>query len=205
MAADPDPDPFSRRCVHLCIDMQRMFDEDTDWHTPWLRRVLPNVERLVGAGPEATVFTRFVPVSRADDAHGEWARYYRRWPSMTLERLDPGLVDLVPELRRFVPPARVVDKSVYSPWHRSRLDESLRRRGVEVVIVSGGETDVCVLATVLGAIDHGYHVVLAADCLCSSSDEAYDATVTLYLERYSSQVSVSSAEDIVGRWTPEPL
>ena len=115
------------------------------------------------------------------------------------------MVDLVPELQRFVPPARIVDKSTYSPWHRSRLHESLRRRGVEVIIVSGGETDVCVLAAILGAIDHGYHIVLAEDCLCSSSDEAYDATVTLYVQRYGSQITVSSAGEIVQRWKPQTL
>jgi hypothetical protein len=31
------------RTVHLCVDMQRMFAEDTEWKMPWLERVLPNV------------------------------------------------------------------------------------------------------------------------------------------------------------------
>jgi nicotinamidase-related amidase len=38
------------------------------------------------------------------------------------------------------------------------------------MVITGTETDVCVLATVLGAIDFGYWVVLAIDALCSSSD-----------------------------------
>jgi hypothetical protein len=29
--------------VHLCVDMQRMFAEATDWQMPWLERVLPNI------------------------------------------------------------------------------------------------------------------------------------------------------------------
>ena len=27
--------------VHICVDMQRMFAEDTEWKMPWLERVLP--------------------------------------------------------------------------------------------------------------------------------------------------------------------
>ena len=38
-------------------------------------------------------------------------------------------------------------------------------------IVSGSETDVCVLATVLDAVDMGYRVIIARDAVCSSSDE----------------------------------
>ena len=185
----PAFDPFAHPTVHLCVDMQRMFAEGTPWHTPWFQEVLPRVEALTGAAPSATVFSRFLPARRADEAYGDWQRYYSRWPMMTLEQLPPEMVELVPELVRFVPPARVIDKVVYSPWHRTSLAESLARRGVASLIVSGGETDVCVLGTVLGAIDHGFHVVLAEDCLCSSSDEAHDASVTLYRERYGSHVN----------------
>ena len=30
-------------CAHVCVDMQRLFAEPTDWATPWMRRVLPQV------------------------------------------------------------------------------------------------------------------------------------------------------------------
>lgn len=200
-----DFDPFARPTVHLCVDMQRMFRGETEWHTPWFSKVLPQIELLAAAGPASTVFTRFIPVERADKARGDWRRYYRRWPMMTLQALAPEMVELVPELSRFVPPARVVDKTVYSPWHQTVLHESLARRDVGTIIVSGGETDVCVLGTVLGAIDHGFHVVLAEDCLCSSSDEAHDASVTLYRERYGSHVSVMPVAEIIERGRPDAL
>ena len=29
--------------VHLCVDMQRIFAEGTEWKMPWLERVLPNI------------------------------------------------------------------------------------------------------------------------------------------------------------------
>lgn len=42
--------------VHLCIDMQRMFSEDTRWHVPWMREVSPLIEELSGRHPENTIF-----------------------------------------------------------------------------------------------------------------------------------------------------
>jgi nicotinamidase-related amidase len=66
--------------------------------------------------------------------------------------------------------------------------------------VSGGETDVCVLATVLGAVDRGYRVVVATDALCSSSDETHDAMMTLYHNRYGQQVETVTTNTILDSW-----
>jgi len=152
------------------VDMQRMFAEDTPWQVRWLRRVLPNVQALVEFRPSRTVFTRFVPALNVKEAGGAWQRYYRGWSQMTQDNLQTELLELVPELAAFMPPARIVDKRVYSPWFAPHLHATLQMEGVGTVIVSGGETEVCVLATVLGAVDHGYRVIVARDALCSSAD-----------------------------------
>ena len=47
--------------VHICVDMQRMFAESTEWKMPWLPRVLPNIVSVTAAHPERTIFTRFIP------------------------------------------------------------------------------------------------------------------------------------------------
>ena len=188
------------RCVHLCVDMQNLFAAETDWHTPWMERVLPQTVRLVRARPADTIFTRFIPAARPGEGHGTWKRYYERWADMTLERLAPGMVDLVPDLAPFSPPAESIDKDVYSPWLSPALEASLKRRGAEAVIVSGGETDVCVLATVLGAVDRGYRVVVADDALCSSSDETHDALIAVYRSRYGQQVEVAGTAELLSAW-----
>ena len=51
--------------VHLCVDMQRMFAEGTEWKMPWLERVLPNIVSITSAHPERTIFTRFIPARKA--------------------------------------------------------------------------------------------------------------------------------------------
>jgi nicotinamidase-related amidase len=180
--------------------MQRMFAEDTVWHMPWMRRVIPMVRRIAEPHASQTIFTRFIPASRPGDGIGAWKDYYQRWPSMTLECLDRGMVDLVPELARLVPPAQIVDKHVYAPWMAPTLQTLLQRRGVDTLIVTGGETDVCVLATVLGAIDRGYRVVVASDAICSSADETHDASLRLYQGRYGRQVEIATTEQILLNW-----
>lgn len=186
--------------AHICVDMQRLFADQTAWHTPWLARIVPAVTSLVAAHPGETFFTRFIPPHRADEAHGAWRAYYEHWDSITRDRLGDEMVDLVPELARFVPPATVVDKSVYSPWLEPALDDTLKRRGVETIVVTGGETDVCVLATVLGAVDHGYRVVIAKDALCSSRDETHDALLALYEQRFGAQIKMMTAQEALENW-----
>ncbi|UPT63893.1 MAG: cysteine hydrolase [Hyphomonadaceae bacterium JAD_PAG50586_4] len=63
--------------------------------------------------------------------------------------------------------------------------------------ISGCETDVGVLATVLGAVDRGYRVVIVSDALCSSSDETHDALMTLYRQRYTERVETVSTAQLV--------
>ncbi|MCF8503597.1 MAG: cysteine hydrolase [Caulobacter sp.] len=181
--------------------MQRLFAETDDWGTPWMRRALPQVVRLCEHRPERAVFTRFIPAGEARQAMGSWRRYYERWSNMTLDALDGDMVQLLPELTLFLPPARLFDKSVYSPWHDGRLHALLAGEQVDTVIVSGGETDVCVLATVLGAIDHGYRVIVAADALCGSASGTHDAALQIYHDRFGQQLETAVADEVLEAWT----
>ncbi|WP_043113504.1 cysteine hydrolase family protein [Solimonas soli] len=183
--------------VHLCIDMQRVFADDTPWHTPWFGRVLPRVVELSRAWGERTVFTRFMPPRQPQQRPGQWQRYFERWRSLTLEQADPGLFELVPELAALVPPARVIDKRAYSPFHDTALRASLEQGRVETVIVSGTETDVCVLAAALGAVDCGFRVVIAEDAICSSSDATHEAILTFFRHRLREQVEVADTASLV--------
>jgi nicotinamidase-related amidase len=191
--------PLGESWVHLCVDMQRMFAEETEWHTPWMERVLPNVVAIVELAPARTVFTRFIPPRSADERAGAWQRYYERWASMTQDRLRPEMIDLVPPLSRFAPPARIEDKIVMSAWHGG-LHARLQSAGINSIIVTGAETEVCVLASVMGAIDLGYRVVLVTDAVCSGADSTHDAMLGIYESRFGMQVeTVTTAELIAAK------
>jgi nicotinamidase-related amidase len=139
------------RTVHLCVDMQRIFSAEGVWATPWMERVLPVVLELAGRYPERTIFTRFITPNRPDDMPGMWQRYYTRWAAATREHLDPALLELLPPLVALCPPATVINKTRYSAFAEPELLSRLQAREADGLIVTGSETDVCVLATVLAA------------------------------------------------------
>lgn len=186
--------------VHLCVDMQRLFAEDTAWRTPWMPRVLPVVVRLCERKAERTCFTRFIPARSPGDGRGTWRRYWERWASITLENLGEERVELLPELQEFTPPARVLDKAHYSPWLDTGLATALMAGQVDTLVVTGTETDMCVLATVLGAVDLGFRVVVVSDALCSSSDQSHDALLGLYHDRFGQQIETAECDEVLEAW-----
>jgi nicotinamidase-related amidase len=192
--------PLTDSAVHLCIDMQRMFAEPTPWHVPWMKRVSPTILRIARAFPRRTVFTRFIPPMRAAEASGTWRRYYERWRDFTREQLAPPFLTLLPEFLELIPPAVVFDKRFYSPFTEPHFHPFLQNRHIDAIVVTGGETDVCVLATVLDAVDLGYRVVIASDALCSVSDQAHDNLLKHYSERFQQQIEVASSAAILDAW-----
>ena len=82
----------------------------------------------------------------------------------------------------------------------SELHQQLRGAGIDTVIITGGETDVCVMATVLGAIDWGFRVILVTDALCSSADETHDAMMNVYLNRVGEQVETVTTATLLQSW-----
>ena len=98
--------PLHGSAVHLCVDMQRLFADGSPWATPWVERVLPNVRAIAERHARATIFTRFVPVEHAGEGVGTWKRYYEQWSSMTLQIVGHEMVELLPDLLAFTPPAQ---------------------------------------------------------------------------------------------------
>jgi len=184
---------------HICVDMQRVFAEDTPWHVAWMENVAPQVIEMTSRHAERTIFTRFIPPMRPSAALGRWKDYYEKWWMMTGEHLPPRMLDLMPELASFAPPALIFDKSTYSPWIDGRLHAALQAQKVGALVMTGGETDVCVLATALNAIDIGYHVILLRDALCSGADETYDASLKLLGDRFSVQMELMTTEEFLSR------
>jgi nicotinamidase-related amidase len=76
----------------------------------------------------------------------------------------------------------------------------LRQREADALIISGSETDVCVLATVLDAVDIGYRVIVVRDGVCRSSDEGHIMLMRLYHTRYSEQIETADVATILTCW-----
>jgi nicotinamidase-related amidase len=182
--------------------MQRLFAEGGPWSASWMPRVVPVIHALVTRAPERTIFTRFIPPMQPQDAVGMWRAYYEKWSTVTRKAMDLDWLRLVPELEPFAPPAHVVDKPVYSAFATGALRTYFQEKLVDTLLVTGSETDVCVLATVLDAVDYGYRVIVIKDGLCSSSDAAHDASLQLYAQRFDVQIELANAEEVLDSWRP---
>jgi nicotinamidase-related amidase len=195
MPAEPIGD-----AVHLAIDMQNIFARGGIWETPWMERVLPTIVGITARYTARTVFTRFITPLHADDRPGRWRRYFGKWECATRARLPSSQLELVPALRRFIPPARVIDKPAYSAFTDSALTSFLANKGINTLVITGSETDVCVLATVLHAVDLGFRVVIVEDALCSSFDAGHDALMNLYRNRFAEQIELVKSEELMSLW-----
>ena len=113
------------------------------------------------------------------------------------------MFDVIEPLAAFVPPAEVIDKSTYSAFPSADFSTSLRRRDVDTLLLSGVETDVCVLATALDAIDRGFHVVLAADAMTSFSATGHRAALDAIYPRFDQQIEIATTTALLAAWPAE--
>jgi nicotinamidase-related amidase len=190
--------------VHLCLDMQNLIGPAGPWAARWAERILPAVVRLVEHAPHRCIFTRFVPPAEPTDLPACWRSFYRAWPGLTAREIDPNAIALMAPLQIFTPPAQVLDKTRFSAFSNPALHAALQSMAAETVIISGAETDMCVLATALAAIDFGYHVIVATDAVCSSADPGHEAAVRLYRDRFSQQMQALETAEIRAAWQAAP-
>lgn len=101
--------------------------------------------------------------------------------------MPAGAFDIVSSLARFIPPVTIIDKP------GSFLTEKER----STLIVSGSETDVCVLATVRDAVDRSYRLIVVEEGFCSSSDQGRNAS----LHR---SVELLRLDEVIELWREAP-
>jgi nicotinamidase-related amidase len=92
----------------------------------------------------------------------------------------------------------VFDKPGFSAY--SSPDFTAVLEDIDTLIISGVETDVCVWATALDAIDAGLFVALAKDAMTSGSLEAHTAILDVIARRYDQQILVMDAAELEAVW-----
>jgi nicotinamidase-related amidase len=193
--------PLSPDTLHVVIDMQRIFAEETAWHTPAIATILPNVVALSEAFSAATLFVKFMLPQSSQQASGTWRGYYDRWSAMTLHAIDPAMQDLVEPLQRFATSDNQIEKLTYSAFGSPAFNQALAKRNVDTIVLTGVETDVCVYASVLDAVDVGLRVVMVADAVASSDATAHEAVLRHIAPRLSDQIEIATTQALRQAWS----
>lgn len=194
--------PLKLDALHVAVDMQRLFGEVTEWHCASLADVLDRVGAIAEHAPARTVFTRFRTPRKLEDAGGQWRHYYKRWQSVLGEALAPEMFDLMPQLAAFSGASHTVDKMTYSAFGSHAFHDLLGTLRPSALVLTGVETDVCVLATMLDAVDHGYRTVLVEDAVTSASESGHQAIIEVARERFGEQIEVIDTETLLKAWRP---
>ena len=194
------------RTALAVVDMQRGFVlQGEAMEVPAAREIVPRIRALVDlfrARWWPVVFTEFVYSATAPLLVGELHPEHR--PAPRGARTGFGLpsssclegtpsADTIDELRP-QPGELVVRKRWYDGFAGTPLDGALRARGVTSLVVTGTMTDICVLATVIGAFNHEYRVTVVEDGVATLWPEIQRATLDIIGRAYG---RVVTAEEVM--------
>lgn len=121
-----------------------------------------------------------------------------RVPIISTEQYPKGLGKTIPEIKEtFTEKSKVFAKTSFPCWGEVEFAKAVTARPEKNLIIVGMESHVCVLQTVLEAIERGYNVIIPADCVCSRSE--YDKEIALNLMR-DAGATITTIESIAFSW-----
>ena len=88
----------------------------------------------------------------------------------------------------------VLTKSRVGPFSTTNLDEVLRSRGIDSLVLMGITTSGCVLSTVRWAVDIDYKVIVLSDCCADRDDEVHRVLMEKVFRR---QADVMTAQEFL--------
>jgi ureidoacrylate peracid hydrolase len=112
----------------------------------------------------------------------------------TLESLAPGRQQPWRGLET-APQDRIVIKNRYSALSRgaSALEQELREKGIDTLLIAGTKTNVCCDSTGREAMMLGFKAVLVSDCCAALSDEEHLAALETFIQQFGDVLTSEEA------------
>jgi nicotinamidase-related amidase len=205
--------PEPGRTALVVVDMQRGFlDPGEAMEVPPARETVPAIQGLLALFRDRrmpVVFTEFVYsesapllVGRLHSEHLPAKPGAPRGfglPSSSCLEGTPS-ADTVPDLAPR-PGELVVRKRGYDAFAGTPLDGALRARNVTSLVVTGTMTDICVLATVIGAFHREYRVTVVEDGVSTLWPEIQRATLDIIGRAYGRIATAKEISDQISSWS----
>jgi nicotinamidase-related amidase len=151
----------------LVIDMLKDFvDKDGALPVEGAEKLIPRINSVI-----REFRSRREPVIFIADSHAPEDKEFEIWPKHCVRGSEGAKV--VEGLEKEAGD-EVVEKTTYSAFYNTRLEEVLKERGVDELVLTGVLTDICVLHTAADAAMRGYRVRVLKDCVASSTKENHE-------------------------------
>lgn len=164
-----------------------------------LLAAVESINRLIGAARRAELPVVYVRVTHSPDL--DTPAYRSRYAKRGMTEDDLLCADgswgadfyegLVPP----EPGDSVLTKHGYGAFTSGELAELLRRDSVDTVVVAGVVTELCVLGTVSGGFEAGFHVVVPRETTASVDHNAASAAMSLISSFYGTVVGL---DEVIG-------
>ena len=102
-------------------------------------------------------------------------------PIIVTEQYTKGLGSTVLQIEENLEGAKKFEKNTFSGCIEGVMDY-LDKTGRKKIIITGMETHVCVFQSVRDLLRQGYYVFVAADAVCSRTEENYNNALSLMRE-----------------------
>jgi nicotinamidase-related amidase len=162
-------DVFNDKTALLITDMIHDFiDENGALHVPGAQAIVPRIAELASEARAAGAHVIYV-----NDTHDLDDSEFEMWPEHAVRGSQGSAIikGLEPEEGD-----HVIEKTRYSGFFETRLDELLKRLGVNHVVITGTVTNICVLSTATDASMRGYMVSVPADAVAAFTTEDQEFT-----------------------------
>jgi nicotinamidase-related amidase len=178
----------------IIVDMLNDF-VDGKLANPKARAIIGPLQRLLALAREQGWVVVF-----SNDAHEPDDPELRVWGEHAMAGTPEA--EVIPELAP-VEGEIVSPKRAYSAFDFTGLDEQLRERGVDEVVIAGQHTHICVRHSSYGALIRGYEITIPRDAVCAFEgvDEddalaylelAYGAAITTTAELAAAAAAVTA-------------
>ena len=123
--------------------------------------------------------------------HKDEARVFRdRLPALNVLTPDSNWVKVDKRLE-MQPGDELIEKRWASAFHQTDLDQRLRERGVDSLVVTGLTTSGCVRATVVDGLQYDYRVVVPREAVGDRNSEAHRANLFDLNAKYADVVPLA--------------
>ena len=173
----------------IIVDMLKDF-VDGKLANPKAQAITPPLQRLLEHAREDGWVVVF-----SNDAHQPGDPELKIWGEHAMAG-DPG-AEVIDELEPHESENEIVsEKRSYGAFDGTGLDEQLRERGVDEVVVTGQHTHICVRHSSYGALIRGYEITIPRDAVCAF--EGVDEDEALEYLKATYGADVTTVDELIG-------